>query len=626
MDRRFLPAGMKEIPVFDIPVYIIRADFRYYIQMHNYCNYFVKLEVFYKIFNSFTQLKIIQAMKSKILTFLLAFTYIINQSEVCSQVPANLGQQQTILYDSISGKRFIVRTLREKPDIRLSKGQAIKYLQHWYQADNWNNPADPLRQSIGQLIFYASNNPFDSTRFFIDRYSFDSINIPWDRFYLWDTMRVKIPVISPAHFTLPRDSVLKVDTTFKKIINDSLKFRNAADLNIFLSTLNKQPVNLKDTIILIAKDTLQEVTSDRKSFPFSKYDYPYESDSILVAINSLVSYINDRDSSIVNLSGTSNLVTPVWLNSKSNRFIRFWLRNESADSVTIWVGSTAKNTLGLFLEEGIIFRRPTKQSKFSDAQLNLKEINSKNLQEVKKAEVKPIYWKLRTEASFILNQASLTNWVKGGESSISTAMDITGFADYNNKPKNTSSNNYIRLKYGLIGSGTPITIRKNLDLLETNSKLNHKAFGKFDFSAIMLFKTQIAKGYNYPNDSVPVSKFLNPATLTIGLGLDYKPGKKTSINFSPLSYKATFVTDTLHIDQTLYGVPRNRKSLHEPGASLLFTNEFQPIKTVNVINRLQLYQLYTQPTECGCGLGNDCHCKNKLVYRCQAEYRTDIRR
>ncbi len=35
---------------------------------------------------------------------------------------------------------------------------------------------------------------------------------------------------------------------------------------------------------------------------------------------------------------------------------------------------------------------------------------------------------------------------------------------------------------------------KNLDLLETNSKFNHKAFGKFDFSAIMLFKTQIAKG------------------------------------------------------------------------------------------------------------------------------------
>ncbi|NTW67016.1 MAG: DUF3078 domain-containing protein, partial [Nitrospirae bacterium] len=42
-----------------------------------------------------------------------------------------------------------------------------------------------------------------------------------------------------------------------------------------------------------------------------------------------------------------------------------------------------------------------------------------------------------------------------------------------------SSNNFARIKYGLIKSGEE-GIRKNLDLLETNSKLNHKAFGKFD--------------------------------------------------------------------------------------------------------------------------------------------------
>ena len=95
-----------------------------------------------------------------------------------------------------------------------------------------------------------------------------------------------------------------------------------------------------------------------------------------------------------------------------------------------------------------------------------------------------------------MSQASLTNWVRGGESSISTAMDITGYADYNNKQLKLSSNNFIRLKYGVIGSGKT-GIKKNLDLLETNSKLNHKAFGRFDFSAIMLFKTQIAQGYTY---------------------------------------------------------------------------------------------------------------------------------
>jgi len=282
--------------------------------------------------------------------------------------------------------------------------------------------------------------------------------------------------------------------------------------------------------------------------------------------------------------------------------VRYWLRNEFNDSVTVWIGSAGRNTLGMFLEEGITFRRPVKQTTISDAQLTLKKINSGKLQELNKIYVKPKYWKLRSEASFVLNQASLTNWVKGGESSISTSMDVTGYADYDNKKLKLVSNNYARLKYGLVASGDK-GIRKNLDLLETNSKLNHKAFGKFDFSAVMLFKTQVAKGKDFPkikdkDTSILVSKLMNPATLTIGFGLDYKPNKTTSINFSPLSYKGTFVTDTVGIvgvnaiDQTKYGIPKGKLSKHEPGASLQVNYEFNPIKAINIKNRLHLFTNY----------------------------------
>jgi hypothetical protein len=141
-----------------------------------------------------------------------------------------------------------------------------------------------------------------------------------------------------------------------------------------------------------------------------------------------------------------------------------------------------------------------------------------------------------------------------------------------------------------------------MDLIETNSKLNHKAFGKFDFSAIMLFKTQLAKGYTYPNDTMEilVSKFFNPAILTVGLGLDYKPNKTTSINFSPFSYKGTFVMDTTGvigvdaIDQTKYGVPAGKRAKNEPGASFMITNEYKPFKTVTMTNRLQLFTNYIE--------------------------------
>jgi len=181
--------------------------------------------------------------------------------------------------------------------------------------------------------------------------------------------------------------------------------------------------------------------------------------------------------------------------------------------------------------------------------------------------------------------------VKGGENYVSTALDITAYANYNNKPLKLWSDTYARLKFGYIASGE-YGLRKNLDLLETNSKLNHKAFGKFDFSAILLVKTQVANGYNYPNDSVRVSEFLNPLIITVGLGLDFKPDKNTSLNFSPLSYKGTFVFDTIHIDQTIYGIPHKRRSLNEPGLSFMITNEFRPLKPVDIINRLQLFTNY----------------------------------
>jgi hypothetical protein len=348
---------------------------------------------------------------------------------------------------------------------------------------------------------------------------------------------------------------------------------------------------LKDTIIMVVIDTLDEVTSSYSGFPFRYFNFPYQDDSIRVAVKSLLKYLEERDSTVINFTGIGNVVTPLWMNSKSNKMMRYWLKNEFSDSVTIWIGNPSRNTIDLYLEQGVTFRRPVRQGNYADAKINIKSLDNSKLLEVQKIVVKRQYWKYRTEASFVLNQASLTNWVKGGESSISTALDITGYADYNNKSLLLSSNNFARLKFGYIASAEN-GMRKNLDLLETNSKLNHKAFGKFDFSGILLFKTQIAKGYNYPNDSVPVSKFMNPAVLTVGFGLDYKPDKTTSINFSPLSYKATFVTDTGHIDQTRYGIPHNRKSLHEPGVSLMITNEYKPFKTVTITNRLQLFTNY----------------------------------
>jgi hypothetical protein len=528
-------------------------------------------------------------MNERILRSFLTIICISAYLSAYSQENTDSTESDIILIDSLKKSGIIFIENRQKPEIVLSTSQSVKFLQQVFQPYYWNDVFDPFRMALGQLIFEASNPPSDSSEYMLKNFPYDSLTIPWDKFYIWEPMRLKIPSTSSAEYLIKTDSVEIADTNAVEEPVDSLDFKNRSDL-LNIPGLESEK-GLKDTTIMVIIDTLNEVKSNNSRFPFRYLSFPYQSDSIQVAVKSLLKYLEERDSMIVNFTGVGNIVTPVWMNSKSDRMIRYWLKNEFSDSVTIWIGNPLRNTIGLYLEQGVNFRRPVKQGNYSEAKIEIKSLDNSKLLDVQKIVVKPQYWKYRSEASFLLNQASLTNWVKGGESSISTALDITGYADYNNKLLKLSSNNFARLKLGFLATEDQ-GISKNLDLIETNSKLNHKAFGKFDFSGILLFKTQLAPGYNYPNDSVPVSKWMNPAILTIGFGLDYKPNSMTSINFSPLSYKGTFVPDTAKIDQTKYGIASDKKSKNEPGMSFMISNIYRPVKSVTVTNRLQLFTNY----------------------------------
>lgn len=542
-------------------------------------------------------------MRVGILQFILSCLFISISLSVSSQETTKQVSTRGGIIDSLRRSGVIMNENQTKPEISLSKGQAVGFLQHKMHPQFWSNINDPLRLALGQLIYEAVHPVSDSVRRELKMYPFDSLSIPWDKFYIWEPLRIKIPVLLNPVLNAVPDTVASAAPAIADK-SDSLKMILAIQGKT--SEILQPYSELKDTSIMVVIDTLNEVTSTFSHFPFRYFKFPYQSDSIKAAVSSLLNYLDERDSVIINFTGTGKSVTPIILNSKKGKEIRFWLRNEFSDSMTVWIGNPSRNTIGLYLEQGVNFRRPGRQNNYANPKINVKEIDNTKLQEIEHITLKKQYWKYRNESAFVLNQSALSNWVKGGESSISTALDITEYADYSNKPLKLSSNNFVRLNFGYLESGKD-GIRKNVDLLETNSKLNHKAFGKFDFSAILLFKTQVAKGRSYfttsggEDTSSIISKFMNPATLTIGLGLDYKPNKHTSLNLSPLSYKGTFVTDPAYmndtvyngrIDQTQYGIAKNRKSLNEPGASFMITNEFKPIETVTLVNRLQLFTNY----------------------------------
>jgi hypothetical protein len=527
-------------------------------------------------------------MRVRIQIFFLVIFFIIIYISAFSQENFNKMVIPEKVLDSLRKSGTVIHESKNKPQITLTKSQALAYLQQRLSPQLWIDSGDPLRQAFDRLVYEAAHSGLDSLKSQLLTYPFDSLSIPWDKYYTWEPIRLRIPVVARPKYKVIAESNALADSMITGAKNDSLTLQQA-NAGKQYSVIN--PVNeIKDTTVLVVVDTLTEVTSSYPRFPFRYFSYPYQGDSIKAAVNSLLNYLDERDSSVINITGAGRTVTPIMLNSKSEKVMRYWLKNEFSDSVIIWIGNPARNTLGLYLEQGVSFRRPGRQSNYSKAKVNVPILDHSTLIQQNIA-LKKQYWKYRAETSFVLNQALLTNWVRGGENSISTTMDMTGYANYNNKALKMSSDNFARFKFGYIKTGNE-DIRKNIDLLETNSKLNHTAFGKFEFSGILLFKTQIARGYVYPNDSIPVSKFMNPAILTVGFGLDYKPNKNTSINFSPFSYKGTFVPDTALIDQTQYGIAKNRRSLNEPGASFMITNEFSLNKTITIINRLQLFTNY----------------------------------
>jgi hypothetical protein len=120
--------------------------------------------------------------------------------------------------------------------------------------------------------------------------------------------------------------------------------------------------------------------------------------------------------------------------------------------------------------------------------------------------VKP--WKIGGVISINGQQVSLTNWSAGGNNSISLGGLVNVFAKYK-KGKVTWDNN-LELGYGVIKQGDNKKWWKNDDKIQFSSKFGRQIKKSWYATALGDFRTQFAEGYNYPNDSIYISKFMAP--------------------------------------------------------------------------------------------------------------------
>ncbi len=512
----------------------------------------------------------------------------------------------------------VVRQVKASPlpgisgpqDVHLDHAASLRFLEKVYSSPSmWKRSNDPLREALRSLVWLASRPPADTLIKYLSGYGYENIRVPAENYYVFDSVRIILPVMQADSAAADTAAVHPVtDEMFIKAGRKLEKVRLSADAkpvlrndtlrlndSVYILMRDFIPVRLphatNDTIVLVITDTLPEASLYRSEFPFRYLRNPYVTDSLEAAVTSLIGYLEARDSVQVKIMSEKGRGADVWLNGRSDNLIRFWLPDGDKDSVTVWVGNPERNTISLRAEEGVLFRKQVWHDRYVDTHVNVTTAMEQNLRRVALSKIKTNLWKFKTDLSYLLSQGVVSNWAKGGENNISSVLDVTSAINYNNKVSNVNSATTARFALGLQASGKYGGIRKNLDILEINAKINHKAFGKFDLSGLFQMKTQFLPGYTYPNDttSVLVSKFFNPATFILGYGLEYKPNKTTSISFSPVSYKGTFVTDTANINQTKYGIAADRRSKNELGAYLTINSKVVLFEKLNMTNKIQFF-------------------------------------
>src|SRR4030042_694753 len=201
------------------------------------------------------------------------------------------------------------------------------------------------------------------------------------------------------------------------------------------------------------------------------------------------------------------------------------------------------------------------------------------------------YWKAGGTVTFAFSQVGLTNWAAGGENSVSGNARSNLFLNYNREK--ASWENFLGTAYGLMQQGDDV-LKKTDDKLEFFSKFGYLAVNKWYYTVLAGFNTQFTNGYNYPYDSVPISRFMAPAYFNLSVGMDYKPSSHFNLYIAPVSGKVTIVNDDSLSAKGAFGVDPGKNSTYEFGGYLKAMYTKDVLENVNLLTKIDLFSNYIE--------------------------------
>jgi hypothetical protein len=186
-------------------------------------------------------------------------------------------------------------------------------------------------------------------------------------------------------------------------------------------------------------------------------------------------------------------------------------------------------------------------------------------------------------------QTSLTNWAAGGQSSVAINGLLSLYA--HKKQENSLWENYLDLSYGVLKQ-KETGWWKTDDRIDFTSKYGIKANDVLYYAGLVNFKSQFSDGYNYPNDSVKISRFMAPGYLLVSLGIDYVPHPSFTLFFAPLTAKFTFVLDNDLSDAGAFGVDPGDAVKTEFGGYLRIFYKKDLMENISLQTKLDLFTNY----------------------------------
>lgn len=199
-------------------------------------------------------------------------------------------------------------------------------------------------------------------------------------------------------------------------------------------------------------------------------------------------------------------------------------------------------------------------------------------------------WDFGGTVSLGLAQTALSNWNAGGQNSVAVNGLLSVYG--NHRTEKSTWENTLDLGYGLLRQGKPANWQKTDDKLDVMSKYGRKAFSNWYYSALVNFKTQMAPGYNYPNDSIMVSKFMAPGYLLGAVGLEYNKNSKFTAFIAPLTSKTTFVMDPTLSAAGAFGVDPGASTRNEFGGYIRLFYKNEIMENVKLQTKLDLFSNY----------------------------------